>query len=115
MASNTVPELNERDLIAIEAAGEIEVIADTMVKLSQDVDSEVLIFRSLSLRARELAGLVCIALTDHLEKVEKMRSRVTGLRAPASDLTSIHLVASRDSLDERYDDRLRARAGPAAS
>ena len=71
-----------RRMLALEAAWEIESAAIAMADRSPDLDAGDLVFRSLSLRVRDLSRIIMSALDDEVESVTTLKRKLAG--APLS-------------------------------
>ena len=76
----------QRVLLALQAAWELENIADIVIGMCPDLKPEQMAIRGLSIRAGNLSRVIMSALDDELDPVEGIRARFTGERRPAAGL-----------------------------
>lgn len=70
----------ERVDIAIEAAWELEALADMMLRELKDASPEDLHFRTIAVRVRQLASMQMSALGDTMAQTAALWPQLTGLR-----------------------------------
>lgn len=76
MATEIVSQTATRKRLALEAVAELEAVSGCMVDLSQDMGGADLVFRSLSIRALQLAQIVTSALDDDVDTVQEIEERL---------------------------------------
>ena len=75
----------ERVQLALNAAWEIESIAESLIEAAQKLDASDLLVRGLSVRARSLSTAIMSALDDDAVSIDDIRETVTGVCARHTD------------------------------
>ena len=83
------PAFDGRVQLALEAAWELENIADIVIGMCPALQPEQMAIRGLSIRVGDLSRVIMSALGDELDPVEEIRARFTGERRPAADQSGV--------------------------